>query len=55
MSYIEQNVFLFNTTIRENITLGEEFPARTQAKPFGKPAQPILTIFQIGCIIKLTA
>ena len=26
MSYIEQNVFLFNTTIRENITLGEEFP-----------------------------
>lgn len=27
MSYIEQNVFLFNTTIRENITLGEEFPA----------------------------
>ena len=26
MSYIEQNVFLFNTTIRENITLGEDFP-----------------------------
>lgn len=26
MSYIEQNVFLFNTTIRENITLGESFP-----------------------------
>ena len=25
MSYIEQDVFLFNTTIRENITLGEEF------------------------------
>lgn len=25
MSYIEQNVFLFNTTIRENITLGENF------------------------------
>ena len=25
MSYIEQNVFLFNTTIRENITLGESF------------------------------
>ena len=25
MSYIEQNVFLFNTTIRENITLGEDF------------------------------
>lgn len=25
MSYIEQNVFLFNTTIRENITLGETF------------------------------
>lgn len=25
MSYIEQNVFLFNTTIRENITLGEHF------------------------------
>lgn len=24
MSYIEQNVFLFNTTIRENITLGDE-------------------------------
>ena len=23
--YIEQNVFLFNTTIRENITLGEDF------------------------------
>ena len=25
MSYIEQNVYLFNTTIRENITLGGEF------------------------------
>lgn len=25
MSYIEQDVFLFNTTIRENITLGEDF------------------------------
>ena len=25
MSYIEQNVFLFNTTIRENITLGQNF------------------------------
>ncbi len=25
MSYIEQNVFLFNTTIRDNITLGETF------------------------------
>ncbi len=25
MSCIEQNVFLFNTTIRDNITLGEEF------------------------------
>ncbi len=25
MSYIEQNVFLFNTTIRDNITLGENF------------------------------
>ena len=25
MSYIEQDVFLFNTTIRENITLGEPF------------------------------
>lgn len=25
MSYIEQNVFLFNTTIRENITLGDDF------------------------------
>lgn len=25
MSYIEQDVFLFNTTIRENITLGESF------------------------------
>ena len=25
MSYIEQDVCLFNTTIRENITLGEEF------------------------------
>ena len=25
MSYIEQNVFLFNTTIQENITLGEDF------------------------------
>ena len=25
MSYIEQDVFLFNTTIRENITLGENF------------------------------
>ena len=27
MSYIEQNVFLFHTTIRDNITLGETFPA----------------------------
>lgn len=26
MSYIEQNIFLFNTTIRDNITLGENFP-----------------------------
>lgn len=25
MSYIEQNVFLFNTTLRDNITLGEYF------------------------------
>lgn len=25
MAYIEQNVFLFNTTIRENITLGDTF------------------------------
>ena len=25
MSYIEQNVFLFNTTIRDNITLGGQF------------------------------
>ena len=25
MSYIEQDVFLFNTSIRENITLGEDF------------------------------
>ena len=25
MSYIEQNVFLFNSTIRDNITLGEDF------------------------------
>ncbi len=25
MSYIEQNVFLFNSTIRDNITLGEMF------------------------------
>lgn len=25
MSYIEQNVFLFNTTIRDNITLGSDF------------------------------
>ena len=25
MSYIEQNVFLFNSTIRDNITLGENF------------------------------
>ena len=25
MSYIEQDVFLFNTTIRDNITLGEYF------------------------------
>ena len=25
MSYIEQNVFLFNATIRDNITLGEDF------------------------------
>ncbi|WP_425449112.1 ATP-binding cassette domain-containing protein [Dethiothermospora halolimnae] len=26
ISYIDQDVFLFNTTIKENITLGEEFP-----------------------------
>ena len=26
MSYIEQDVFLFNTTIRDNITLGGKFP-----------------------------
>lgn len=26
MSYIEQDVFLFNSTIRDNITLGETFP-----------------------------
>lgn len=26
ISYIEQDVFLFNTTIRQNITLGMEFP-----------------------------
>ena len=25
MSYIEQNVFLFNASIRENITLDEDF------------------------------
>ncbi len=32
------------------------FPVGTaRAKPFGKTAQPILTIFQIGCIIKFMA
>lgn len=32
MSYIEQDVFLFNTTIRENITLGETFTEAQMAK-----------------------
>ena len=32
MSYIEQNVFLFNTTIRENITLGENFSEEAMEK-----------------------
>lgn len=32
MSYIEQNVFLFNTTIRENITLGEAFTEEQMQK-----------------------
>ena len=32
MSYIEQNVFLFNTTIRDNITLGEEFTKEQMEK-----------------------
>ncbi|MDO5400490.1 MAG: ABC transporter ATP-binding protein [Eubacteriales bacterium] len=32
MSYIEQDVFLFNTTIRENITLGETFTEAQIAK-----------------------
>lgn len=32
MSYIEQNVFLFNTTIRENITLGQEFSEEAMQK-----------------------
>ena len=35
MSYIEQNVFLFNTTIRENITLGEHFTDEQMEKVFG--------------------
>ena len=32
MGYIEQNVFLFNTTIRENITLGEDFSSEQLQK-----------------------
>lgn len=32
MSYIEQNVFLFNTTIRENITLGGNFTEKEMQK-----------------------
>ncbi len=32
MSYIEQNVFLFNSTIRDNITLGEEFTSGQMEK-----------------------
>ena len=32
MSYIEQDVFLFNTTIRENITLGEKFTEEQMQK-----------------------
>ncbi len=32
MSYIEQNVFLFNTTIRDNITLGETFTPEQMEK-----------------------
>lgn len=32
MSYIEQNVFLFDTTIRDNITLGEAFSEAQMAK-----------------------
>ena len=32
MSYIEQNVFLFNSTIRDNITLGEAFTDQQMEK-----------------------
>ena len=32
MSYIAQDVFLFNTTIRDNITLGEEFTEEQMQK-----------------------
>lgn len=32
MSYIEQDVFLFNTTIRDNITLGEDFTEEQMQK-----------------------
>ena len=32
MSYIEQDVFLFNTTIRDNITLGEAFTEEQMAR-----------------------
>jgi len=32
ISYIEQNVFLFNTTIRDNITLGDKFSGEEMEK-----------------------
>ena len=38
MSYIEQDVFLFNTTIRENITLGEEFTDEQMERALGDSA-----------------
>ncbi len=38
MSYIEQNVFLFNTTIRDNITLGEDFSDEQMEKALRRSA-----------------
>lgn len=38
MAYIEQNVFLFNTTIRENITLGDSFTEQEMKEALEKSA-----------------
>ena len=46
MSYIPQNVFLFNTTVRENITLGDSFSEEEIQKALRESAleQEVLTM-----------